>query len=179
MDGTYQQILSPEQLRTKLAEIMGVTDVNSDYTLSIYLSKIEEIKNNFELKNQIKQWLEDFCQDIQSRISNSNTLFKYDITIMDQQIDGGQGTITRKYIYLIPVGQFNNFLKLFDLQSYCVQTLTEARKANEKRLSLYSFFDKNIKGITTYRVGGRKTRRQKKSKRTRKSKRRRYRKTRK
>ena len=52
---------------------------------------------------------------------------------MDQEVSqNGHTKITRKYIYLIPVGEFNKFLNLIGIEPNCVNSLLESRKKNEE-----------------------------------------------
>ena len=176
-----------DDLRNTLAKIMlGENNAGVDtlYTLEMYKEKIKEINLNLELKNKIKELLTSVCNGWDL----SATLYRLDITIMAQSL-GGQiltkenyGAFNRKYIYLIPVGEFQNFLTLIGIDAECSAKLLKIRKDNERHLGLSSMFGskKDITGTSIGpQMGGRKTRRQKKSKRSRKSKRRRHRKMRK
>lgn len=176
-----------DESRKILAEIMlgeNNAGVDTNYTLDMYKNKIAEITSSTQLQNEIKTLLEESCAKKDNAGNNPDASYKYDITIMDEEVAAnGPKKITRKYIYLIPVGEFNKFLNLIGVHPDFVNSLLESRKVNEKRLGLSSMFGskKDIRGesVGVYSIGGRKTRRQRKSKRSRKSKRRRYRKTRK
>lgn len=176
-----------DEIKSTFSTIMGVPNIDTVYNIERYKEKIEEIKSNDGLKQQIRNILTDACSKIES---SDPRKYEGDVTIMTKTISDSQimtsenyGKYKRQYIYLIPVGEFQNFLTLIGIDSDCSDKLLKMRKDNERHLGLSSMFSATKKDITGTsigpNIGGRKTRRQKKSKRIRKSKRRRHRKTRK
>lgn len=178
--------LSLDEIKSTFSTIMGVPNIDTVYNIETYKEKINEIKNNPDLKEQIRNILTAVC----FKFNGLNTQkYEGDVTIMAEPIGDmiltreNYGYQNRKYIYLIPVGEFKNFLTLIGIDSDCSDKLLKMRKDNERHLGLSSMFSatkKDINGTSLGpRLGGRKTRRHKKSKRSGKSKRRRHRKTRK
>jgi hypothetical protein len=175
-----------DEIKSTFSTIMGVPNIDTVYNIERYKEKIKEIKSNDGLKQQIRNILTAACSKIES---SDPRKYEGDVTIMtnptNRQMIASEnyGKYERQYIYLIPVGEFQNFLTLIGIDSDCSDKLLKMRKDNERHLGLSSMFSATKKDITGTsigpNIGGRKTRRHKKSKRSGKSKRRRHRKTRK
>ena len=156
----------------------STASASTSYTLDNYNQKMSEIAQNPQLKDELKNLLISACNQgvdltLQMIPADSRGRPIYSLGGANSYYD---------YIYLIPIGQFHNFLNTIGItpNEPCYTKLEELRKTKEAKYNLRKLgvlMSKNITGETTR--GGRKTRRHKKSKRSGKSKRRRHRKTRK